>query len=79
MFSNGVKAASGSPALPQDQGPTHQPYLVLHALVLGVTFRPFDELIRDLLTDSFYRSIWQLMSWRSTTRKRYNIAKLVMW
>jgi hypothetical protein len=47
------------PALLQDQGLTHQPYLVLHTLVLGVTFRSFGELIRDLLTDSFYRSTWQ--------------------
>jgi hypothetical protein len=52
------------PALLQDQVQTHQPYLVLHALVLGVTFRPFGELIRDLLTDSFYRSTWQPMQKR---------------
>jgi hypothetical protein len=52
------------PALLQDQGLTHQPYLVLHALVLGVTFRPFGELIKDLLTDSFYRSTWQPMQKR---------------
>jgi hypothetical protein len=71
MFSYGVKAPSGSPCTAlrsrTDSSALSCAYLMLHALVLNVTFQPFiiiSKLIRDLLTDSFYRSTWQPMQKR---------------